>query len=62
MKNSVFKNNKHSSATYIKGTLRPSNPTFLIRSVVGTLNLYDSNWVNNFVSGYGAVLYLECGI
>lgn len=39
MKNSVFKNNKHSSTTYIKGTLRPSNPTFLIRSVVGTLNL-----------------------
>lgn len=39
MKNLVFKNNKHSSASFLKGTLRPSNPTFLIRSVVGTLNL-----------------------
>lgn len=34
-----FNNNKHFSASYLKGTLRPSNPTFLIRSVVGTLNL-----------------------
>ncbi|CAD8199978.1 unnamed protein product [Paramecium pentaurelia] len=62
MKNMNFQNNKHFSASYLKGTLRPSNPTFLIRSVVGTLNLQNSYWKNNQVSGYGAVLYLECGI
>ncbi|CAD8202516.1 unnamed protein product [Paramecium octaurelia] len=62
MKNMNFYSNKHLSASYLKGTLRPSNPTFLIRSVVGTLNLQNSYWKNNQVSGYGAVLYLECGV
>ncbi|CAD8198753.1 unnamed protein product [Paramecium octaurelia] len=57
-----FEKNRHFSASYLKGTLRPSNPTFLIRSVVGTLNLQNSFWKNNYVSGFGAVLYLECGI
>jgi len=56
-----FYNNYHYTASYLKGTLRPSNPTFLIRSVVGTLSLLNSYWKNNFVTGFGAVLYLECG-
>ncbi|CAD8089599.1 unnamed protein product [Paramecium primaurelia] len=60
--NLYFEKNRHYSASYLKGTLRPSNPTFLIRSVVGTLQLQNSFWKNNYVSGFGAVLYLECGI
>ncbi|CAD8104832.1 unnamed protein product [Paramecium sonneborni] len=59
--NLYFQDNIHYSASYLKGTLRPSNPTFLIRSVVGSLILKNSFWKNNFVNGFGAVLYLECG-
>lgn len=33
----------------IEGTLRPSNPTFLIRSIVGTLYLNNSIWKLNNV-------------
>ncbi|CAD8119529.1 unnamed protein product [Paramecium sonneborni] len=62
IKNLYFQNNRHYSASYLKGTLRPSNPTFLIRSVVGSLILQNSFWKNNYVNGFGAVLYLECGI
>ncbi|CAD8097272.1 unnamed protein product [Paramecium sonneborni] len=54
-----FYNNHH--IMNISGSLRPSNPTFLMRSVVGTLILKDSFWRSNFVQGYGAVLYLEVG-
>ncbi|CAK88462.1 unnamed protein product (macronuclear) [Paramecium tetraurelia] len=52
---------KNTHLMEIQGSLRPSNPTFLIRSVVGTLMLQNSLWRSNSVSGYGSVLYLEVG-
>ncbi|CAD8210428.1 unnamed protein product [Paramecium pentaurelia] len=54
-----FQNNHH--LMEIDGSLRPSNPTFLMRSLVGTLILSNSVWKSNFVQGFGAVLYLEVG-
>ncbi|CAD8095274.1 unnamed protein product [Paramecium sonneborni] len=54
-----FQNNHHKME--IDGSLRPSNPTFLMRSVVGTLFLQDCIWRSNSVEGFGAVLYLEVG-
>lgn len=60
LRNLRFSNNRHMQV--LKGTLRPSNPTLVIRSVIGTLSLRDSIWRNNLVAGYGAVLYLEAGI
>ncbi|CAD8178109.1 unnamed protein product [Paramecium octaurelia] len=54
-----FFNNRH--LMEIDGSLRPSNPTFLMRSLVGTLVLSDSTWKSNSVQGFGAVLYLEVG-
>ena len=54
-----FYNNKHTME--IDGSLRPSNPTLLMRSVVGTLYLENSIWRSNSVEGFGAVLYLEVG-
>ncbi|CAK90140.1 unnamed protein product (macronuclear) [Paramecium tetraurelia] len=54
-----FFNNHH--LMEIDGSLRPSNPTFLMRSLVGTLLLSNSTWKSNSVQGFGAVLYLEVG-
>lgn len=55
----LFHNNYHKQT--LKGTLVPSNPTFLMKSIIGTLILFDCNWKNNYVSGYGAVAYIESG-
>jgi hypothetical protein len=46
----------------LPATLTPSNPTFLMISIVGTINLHDSIWRDNRAGGFGAVLYIEAGV
>ncbi|CAD8105803.1 unnamed protein product [Paramecium sonneborni] len=55
-----FLSNKHFMK--IPGSLSPSNPTFLLQSSLGKLELMNSKWLFNSVEGYAATLYLEAGI
>ncbi|CAD8097570.1 unnamed protein product [Paramecium primaurelia] len=51
--------NKH--FILIPGSLSPSNPTLIMISSVGNLQLKNSKWMFNTVQGFGAALYLESG-